>query len=59
MSRFTNLAVALLLAYFLAIVFWVAYDFARPRPVRYDCSMVEYTPDTPAEIRKQCRRVRA
>lgn len=47
----------------LAAAFWVAvlnivWSFTEPKPVRYDCSLAEISPDMPLEVRKQCRKVR-
>lgn len=31
----------------------------QPRSVRYDCSIAEFHPDYPVEVREQCRKLRA
>ena len=48
----------MLAAWFWFTVALIVWSFAKPEPVRFDCSLAEFSPDIPADIRKQCRRVR-
>ena len=50
--------IAVLLAWFWAIVFWAVWVFAKPDPVRYDCGISEISPDVPLKAKQQCRRLR-
>lgn len=48
----------MLAAWFWFVVNLVVWVYGKPEPVRFDCSLAEFSPDIPADIRKQCRRVR-
>lgn len=50
--------IVLLLAWFWGSITWAVWVFAKPTPVRYDCSVASFHPDFPAEVRKQCRKLR-
>lgn len=46
--------VALYAAMFYGFVLLASFE----RPVRYDCSMAEFHPDYPQEVKRQCREMR-
>ena len=48
------IAVAVLIAFTLLLVF-----NDDPREVRYDCSISEFHPDYPKEVKEQCRKLRS
>ena len=48
----------MLAAWFWFVIGLVVWVYGKPEPVRYDCSLAEFSPDMPLEVRKQCRRVR-
>lgn len=48
----------MLAAWFWFVIGLVVWVYGKPESVRYDCSLAEFSPDMPLEVRKQCRRVR-
>ena len=49
--------IAILLAWFWFTVALIVWSFAKPEPVRYDCSLAEISPDIQLDVRKQCRKI--
>ena len=47
----------------LLVVFWtgvvtIVWRVSHPAPVKYDCTLAEFHPDMPLDVRKECRKVR-
>ena len=47
----------------LLVLFWsaviaIVLHVARPRPIKYDCTLAAFHPDVPTDVRKECRKVR-
>lgn len=58
-NRQIYLLIAVLLAWFWAMVCYAVWHFAQPKPVKYDCSLASFHPDMPLDVRKECRKVRS
>ena len=57
-NKMTYAIIATLLVWFWTAVFWAVWVFAKPTPVKWDCSMAEFHADIPADVKKQCRKLR-
>lgn len=43
----------------IGLAYFISLTLSAPREIRYDCSMAEWHPDIPQNVREQCRRQRA
>ena len=55
-----NLALVIIASMLTVVLAWVLWLFAPSEGYKaYDCSLAEFHPDYPKEVREECRRIRS